>query len=68
MKNDKKRWLYYGLLLLSFFGVLDTILLVAFVGVNTGTIVPGLAGGLVLAYAYYKSFIRKAEPVIRSVA
>ncbi|HWQ30831.1 MAG TPA: YdcF family protein [Negativicutes bacterium] len=67
MKGNIRSFWYYFLFALGGIGVLDTLILALFTGPNTGTVVPGLAGCLVIVYIYVKLYIKKGEPVIESI-
>ncbi|MGE5678887.1 MAG: YdcF family protein [Pseudomonadota bacterium] len=67
MKGNIKVWGHYFLLVLGGLGVLDTLILALFTGPNTGTVVPGLAGCLIMVYSYVKLYIKKGKPIIRSL-
>ena len=65
MKN--KRILRGLLLFLGSIGILDTVLLLLYNGgVNLGTILPGVVGGLLILWGSIKAFFQKFVPMGKS--
>lgn len=64
MKGGMNRFFIYALMFLGMVGVLNTILVSAYSGMNTGTLFPGIVGGAILAYLYIRFWIRKGKPVV----
>jgi len=59
-------WFYYLLMLAGILGVLNAIILPAYAGINAGTVVPGVAGSIIIIYVYIKLRIRKGKPIIEN--
>ncbi len=58
----------YILILFGALGILDTILVCTYTGINVGTLFPGAAGGLMIIYAYIRYWLLKGRPVIRNTS
>ena len=58
----------YILILLGVLGILDTILVSIYTGINVGTLFPGFVGSIMIVYAYIRYWLRKGMPVIRNTA
>lgn len=67
MESKAKLWPYYILLVIGVIGILDTLILALFTGPNTGTVVPGVVGCLIIVYIYVKLYVKNGKPVIRSL-
>jgi len=62
------KFIYYTLMLIGILGVLDTILVGIYVGMDVGVLFPGAAGIVILAYVYMRLRVRKGKPVISSLS
>ncbi|HYE82112.1 MAG TPA: YdcF family protein [Clostridia bacterium] len=65
MNRNYKKWFYYLLLMLGMLGVIDTILVSIYTGINVGSLFPGIAGLIIIVYIYIGLWVRKGRPVIQ---
>ncbi|MEA4847962.1 MAG: YdcF family protein [Clostridiaceae bacterium] len=57
--------MYYILMLIGALGVLDTVLVSIYTGINVGTLAPGAAGVIIIVYVYIRLWVRKGRPVLQ---
>jgi len=68
MEGSMKKTMYRLLTVLGILGILDTVLVSIYTGINVGTLFPGAVGGITVIYVYIKLKIRKGKPLIRNSA
>lgn len=68
MQTEMNKFVYYALTLAGVLGVLDTIIVSVYAGMDVGVLFPGAAGAMILAYVYARLYIRKGKPIISHLA
>ncbi|HWR61163.1 MAG TPA: YdcF family protein [Clostridia bacterium] len=66
MESSFKNLPYGILIFLGILGVLDTVLVSIYTGMNLGTLFPGVVGSIVIIYVYIRLWVRKGKPVIQN--
>lgn len=68
MPAEMNKFIFYALTFIGVLGVLDTILVSIYAGMNVGVLFPGAVGAIIIAYVYTRLCIRKGKPVISQLA